>query len=1308
MDCPPPFFPEQSDADELNKRLVELGEKLKTDSNLSQLFLGAAILEQASDPIIGQTLDGTIVVWNRGAEQVFGYTTQEIVGQSINRLLPPGCEEEHTRLVERIQRGERVVSFETKRQCKDGRLLDIALTTSPIRDVDGHLLGISSIARDITPQKQALEDLRAISLFPAENPNPVVQFTGDGTVTYANAAAHPVLATIGCQVGEQPYVGWRDFVRHVLSSEKNYELDLDCAERIFHLLFVPVVKSGRVNVYGYDITERKLAAEAIRQSREDLNRAQAVAQTGSWRLDMQHNKLLWSAETYRIFGIPQGDSLTYEFFLEAVHPDDREAVDHAWQLAQSGAPYDIEHRIVIGEDVKWVRERAELEIDNDGNMRGGFGTVQDITERKLAQADTEHARRWLEQIAQTTPDIIFVLDIVNNRNVYANRSLLEILGYSPQELQAMPALMENVIDPQDLEEVLQFYRAMAEAKPSEVQILRHRTRHKDGRILWVENRVTPFAWDQAGQVTEVIGLARDITESKHMEEALRESEERFRTAVVSAPFPIIIHTEDGEVVTVNNAWVNLSGYRADELLTIEDWTNHAFGDQAEAARAAIQQLFKSEGASSQRERVICTASGELLTWVFSSSRLGRDAQGREQIITIALDITHRKQTEKALQQSEERFRQLADSMPQLVWTARADGTIDYYNQRYREFAGIQPVDDNWKWTPVLHPDDLQPTIEAWQHAVETGTPYQIEHRIYVADGSLRWFLSRGLPVRDAEGQIIRWYGTSTDMHERKLTEERTALLQELTADLSQAVTIGAVASVVVNKVLQAVGGDIGALALVTPDKSALTVTAVQGASEELRRQFQRTSLDLPIPLTDAVRRGEAIWIENQEDYITQYPATASFMMNISDSHATACLPLIADEQAIGVIGISFSHPVSFRQEDRDFLLSLAQQCAQAIERARLYDVVQQERDKLRALLDSMTEEVWFCEPSGQIQLVNSAAIQGLGFDQHQALPQSIDLLTQLDIRNADGSPRPIEESLLMQALRTGTTFKDVELIMHHIQTREPHYRQASAAPIRNQAGDIVGAVSVIRDVTDQKRAEQQSRDLMAERERIRVLTEFVHNISHDFKTPLSTIKTGLYLLTRVSEPEKQQHQIAKIEEQTQRLVDLLDGMLNMTRLERDAVLKLQSVDLNQLVSEIYNRKLAAIKNKELATQLILSNEWVEILADPALLEQAVVKIIDNAVRFTPIGGAVTLQIHRLQTMATIDIHDTGIGISKDDLIHIFERLYRADKARSTHSGGIGLGLSIAQKILHMHGGDIEVESVLGKGSTFRVLLPIAH
>ncbi|MHB9124999.1 MAG: SpoIIE family protein phosphatase [Armatimonadota bacterium] len=134
-----------------------------------------------------------------------------------------------------------------------------------------------------------------------------------------------------------------------------------------------------------EVAERKAAEAALQESQEDLNRAQEVAHTGSWRLDVRRNELLWSDESYRIFGVPQGTPQTYDTFLATVHPEDLEYVDREWTSALRGEYYDIVHRIVVDGNVKWVREKATLEFDKDGSLLGGFGTTQDVTDLHEAQ-----------------------------------------------------------------------------------------------------------------------------------------------------------------------------------------------------------------------------------------------------------------------------------------------------------------------------------------------------------------------------------------------------------------------------------------------------------------------------------------------------------------------------------------------------------------------------------------------------------------------------------------------------------------------------------------------------------------------------------------------------------------------------------------------------------------------------------------------------------------------------------------------------------------------------------------------------------
>ncbi len=274
-----------------------------------------------------------------------------------------------------------------------------------------------------------------------------------------------------------------------------------------------------------DVTESKRVGEALRDSEMDLNRAQAVGQIGSWRLDVRHNELLWSDENHRIFGIPRGTPLTYETFLSTVHPDDREYVDRMWKAALHGEPYDIEHRLIADGMVKWVRERAELEFDEQGTLLGGFGTTQDITVRKQAEEKLRLQLRLTNAITECAADSIFVTDEYG-RTTFVNAEAERIFGYTAGEF--LGQVLHDLIHhhhadgrPYPFSDCPNcwIYASGETVRNEEALFFR-----KDGSPVMVACSNAPL--EVSGERMGAVLVAHDITSHKRAEEALREADRR--------------------------------------------------------------------------------------------------------------------------------------------------------------------------------------------------------------------------------------------------------------------------------------------------------------------------------------------------------------------------------------------------------------------------------------------------------------------------------------------------------------------------------------------------------------------------------------------------------------------------------------------------------------------------------------------------------------------------------------------------------------------------------------------------------------
>lgn len=250
------------------------------------------------------------------------------------------------------------------------------------------------------------------------------------------------------------------------------------------------------------------------------------------------------------------------------------------------------------------------------------------------------------------------------------------------------------------------------------------------------------------------------------------------------------------------------------------------------------------------------------------------------------------------------------------------------------------------------------------------------------------------------------------------------------------------------------------------------------------------------------------------------------------------------------------------------------------------------------------------------------------------------------------------------------------------------------------------ALQIVRDITVRKQAEQRLLQLAIEREQKRVLTQFIRDASHEFRTPLTIIKTNLFLLEHHVDPDQRKNVIQRIDDQTDSLEGLIEGLLIMSQLDGEVTLELERLNLNRITSEVLDTKQAVLGHRLLKIELNLDPELARVQGDSHFFHRALNELLDNAIRYTPDNGTITIRSFNREASSkevVIEIKDTGKGISPKVLPHIFKRFYREDRSHTTK--GFGLGLSIAQQVMGLHAGKIEVESAIGEGSTFRICLP---
>lgn len=426
--------------------------------------------------------------------------------------------------------------------------------------------------------------------------------------------------------------------------------------------------------------------------------------------------------------------------------------------------------------VEWFGSYSGTPVyDSEGNFLFAVLTIRDVSEQKeterILQASEARFRGTFENAAVGMAQVT-----LDGRWLRVNERFCEITGYSTEELLA-GMTFQDITYPDDLEEDLAQLDRMVRGEIHSYQ-MEKRYFHKDGRLVWI-NLTAALERDEEGDPVYAITVIEDITERKAAEVALHEARRQqaeilalLETSLANAPIGFAFFDRTHRYIRVNETLARLNcipiedhlGRKLSELLPLIAPHVDPLIDQVFTTRCSIENLEITTHLPPSPE--------VMAHWLMSLYPV-TDPQGAPIYVGVVLvDITDRKRAEEALRQSEARFRVMAETLPDILFTCQANGAIDYINQRFNDYTGVQSGHAlGFQWTSFLHPEDIQRHRNEWQHALVEGLTFENEFRIRTHEGEYRWFMGRAHPIFDESAEIARWIGTCTDIHDQKLAEE---------------------------------------------------------------------------------------------------------------------------------------------------------------------------------------------------------------------------------------------------------------------------------------------------------------------------------------------------------------------------------------------------------------------------------------------------------------------------------------------------------------------------------------------------------
>ena len=944
-------------------------------------------------------------------------------------------------------------------------------------------------------------------------------------------------------------------------------------------------------------------------------------------------------------------------FTEIIPPEDLPTMTQVFQRALRGElPNYAERRILSASGAILTLEILGLQQVVAGQVVGVAGFARAVTERKRAEVALRESEEKYRNLVERANDGIVIIQDGQVR--YANARVLELWGGTAEQVLGTP--FTDYIAPAFLAVVVERYHRRIAGEPV-APMFEAVLRRKDGTPVYAELNAGLVTFD--GKPADLV-IIRDLTERKRAEEKLRESEELYRDLVEHSHAFICSHDLQGRFLSANQWALQLMGYETFPAapVNLRDILAPEVRGEVDEYLARIQRDGAAQGLM-----LVQTRTGEKRIWEYHNT-LRIEGVVEPIVRGIAHDITEQKQLERALRESEERWRAYIEQANDLIFALDASGRVTLANRALcstlgyaaEELVGTSPLE-------FIAPEVRDPAMSALKRVFGGEEVERFEAEAIARDQRRIVLEIRGRTFRK-DGKIVGTLHIARDVTERKRAEEELRQLKEfnerIVQNMAEGITVENAAGyfTFVNPAAARLLGYapdelIGApwTVVVPPDQQAI----VQ-AADERRTQGQVDRYEAQLVCKDGTRR----------------------------------FVLVAGTP---------------RFESGKFAGSLAV-FTDITERKRAEEALQEANARFVALVEGMPDVVYLKDAHGCNLYVNKAYEDFAGTSRPNIVGKSDDEIMPPELatqcRQSD-----------VQVLQQGGTLRSEEC--HTDRAGNLIWYETIKCPILDTTGNVSGLVGVSRDITERKRAEavlqeyserlgqmveartrelRDAQEQLIRQERLTVLGQIAGGIGHELRSPLGAIKNAVYLLNLslpAPDPEAQEIlQILKcqVEASDRVIASLLDFARAQPPYRRET-------DLRETIDAALGR-ITVPENITVSRRF--DDTFPALSVDPDQLEIAFSNLIRNAVQAMPGGGRLTIDARSFGKEISISFSDTGVGIAPDVLDKLFQPMF------STKAHGIGLGLALCKLLVEGHGGRIEVTSQVGKGTTFVVYLPLPH